>query len=57
MRTSKLTREVKIKQLLLYLVSNDASVLQDLHSMRDYDFCGIFAIAQWKQLIIDISIN
>ena len=33
---------VKIKQLLLYPVSHDASVLHDLCGMRDDDFCGIY---------------
>ena len=37
------------KQLLLYPVSHDASVLHDL--------CGMFTTAQLKQLIIDISVN
>ena len=49
--------KVKIKQLLLYPASHDASVLHDLCGMRDDDFCGIFTTAQLKQLIIDISIN
>ena len=49
--------KVKIKQLLLYPVSHDASVLHDLCGMLDNDFCGIFTTAQLKQLIIDISIN
>ena len=49
--------KVKIKQLLLYPVSPDASVLHDLCGMRDDDFCGVFTTAQLKQLIIDISIN
>ena len=49
--------KVKIKQLLLYPVSHDASVLHDLCGKRDDDFCGIFITAQSKQLIIDISIN
>ena len=52
-----LTGKVKIKQLLLYPVSHDASVLHDLCGMRDDDFCGIFTTAQLKQLIIDISVN
>ena len=47
--------KVKIKQLLLYPVSHDASVPHDLCGMRDDDFCGIFTTAQLKQLIIDIS--
>ena len=33
--------KVKTKQLLLYPVSHDASVLHDLCGMRDDDFCGI----------------
>ena len=49
--------KVKIKQLLLYPVPQDASVLHDLCGMRDDDFCGIFTTAQLKQLIIDISVN
>ena len=49
--------KVKIKQLLIYHVSHDASVLHELCGMRDYDFCRIFTTAQLKQLIIDISIN
>ena len=32
--------KVKIKQLLLYPVSHDASVLHDLCGMRDDDICG-----------------
>ena len=48
---------VKITQLLLYPVSHDATVLHDLCGMRDDDFCGIFATAQLKQLIIDIFVN
>ena len=49
--------KVKIKQLLIYSVSHDSSVLHDLCGMRDDGFCGIFATAQLKELIIDISIN
>ena len=49
--------EVKIKQQLLYPVSHDASVLHDLCSMRDDDFCKMFNKTQLDQLIIDISIN
>ena len=49
--------KVKIKQILLYPVSHDASVLHDICGMCDDDFCGIFTTAQLKQLIIDISIN
>ena len=52
--TSWVICKVKIKQLLLYPVSHDASVLHDLCAMRDDDFCGIFTTAQ---VIIDISIN
>ena len=49
--------KVKIKQLLLYPVSHDSSVLHDLCGTRDDDFCVIFTTAQLKQLINDISIN
>ena len=49
--------KVKIAHLLLYPVSDDASVLHDLCCMRDDDFCGIFTTEQLKQLIIDISFN
>ena len=49
--------KVKIKQKLLYPVSHDASVLHDLCSMRDDDFCKMFNKTQLDQLIIDISIN
>ena len=52
-----LVDKVKIKQLILYRFSQDASVLHDLCGMRDDDFCGVFTTAQLKQLIIDISIN
>ena len=31
--------KVKIKQKILYPVSHDASVLHDLRSMRDDNFC------------------
>ena len=48
---------VKIKQKLLYPVSHDASVLHDLCSMRDNDFCKMFTKTQLDQLIIDISIS
>ena len=41
--------EVKIKQLLLYPISHDASVLHDLYGMRDDDFRGIYT-AQLKQI-------
>ena len=37
--------KVKIKQLLLYPSSHDASVLHDLCDMRDDDFYGIFTTA------------
>ena len=49
--------KVKIKQELIYPVSHDASVLHDLCSMRDDDFCKMFNKTQLDQLIIDISIN
>ena len=49
--------KAKIKQLLLYPVSYDASVLHDLCGMRDNDFCEVFTTAKLKQLIIDIFIN
>ena len=48
---------VKIKQKLLYPVSHNASVLHDLCSMHDVDFCKMFTKTQLDQLIIDISIN
>ena len=44
----------KIKQKLLYPVSHDASVLHDLCSMRDDDFCKMFNKTQLDQLITDI---
>ena len=47
---------VKIKQTF-YPVSHDASVLHDLCSMRDDDFCKMFTKTQLDQLIFDISIN
>ena len=34
--------KVKIKQLLLYPVSHDASVLHDLCGIREDDFCDIY---------------
>ena len=49
--------KVRITQFLLYPVSHDATVLHDLCGIRDDDLCGIFATAQLKQLIIDISVN
>ena len=51
--------KVNIKQLLLYPVSHDASVLHDLLvcGIGDNDFCGIFTTTRLKQSIIDISIN
>ena len=48
---------VKIKQKLLYPVSHDASVLHDLCSMRNDDFCKMITKTQLDQLIIGISIN
>ena len=43
--------------ILLYPVSHYASVLHDLCSMRDDDFCKMFNKTKLDQLIIDISIN
>ena len=48
---------VKNKQKLLDSVSHNASVLHDLCSMRDDDFCKMFTKTQLDQLIIDISIK
>ena len=48
---------VIIKQKLLYYVSHDASVLHDLCSMRDDDFCIMFTKTQLDHLIINISTN
>ena len=47
----------KKSQVSLIPVSHDASVLHDLCSMRDDNFCKMFNKTQLDQLIIDISIN
>ena len=49
--------KVKIKQKLSYPVPYDTSVVHDLCSMRDDDFCTTFTKTQLDQLIIDISLN
>ena len=48
---------VKIKQKSLYPVSHAASVLHDVCSIRDDDFCRTFTKTQLDHLIIDMPLN
>ena len=49
--------KITFTMVMIFVLLHDASVLHDLCSKHDKDFCTTFTKTELDQLIIDISLN